>query len=248
MNNQEEMLKKMREIALMKPENIRIIEASVDSEIQLEFFETLQRVFNSKNLPTEPQKLYSELNDLNTTPEKKKNILIELVALGEVESYRMIEGYLKNPDPELRSWAYLAYQQARMLLESNLLNESKIYIASGLGGRDHRLRYIFAFCARNKSLNKNQQNIIEGEIKYFLTKNDGIVEQLSFKKAFSICTALVAIHVNIVEMMQDMITEINQYGNFLKENIFLTNEKRISEVDLENIFTEDAPNDNTNLE
>ena len=42
-------------------------------------------------------------------------------------------------------------------------------------------------------------------------------------------------------MMQDIIIEINQYGDFLKENVFLTNEKGISEEDLINIFDKDKP-------
>ncbi|HNQ67384.1 MAG TPA: hypothetical protein PKN32_03320 [Bacteroidales bacterium] len=239
MSDQEEMLNKMREIALLNPENIRIIEASVNSEIQLEFFETLQSVIKLKNTADEPQELFKALNNPSNSLIKKKEILVKLVSYGEVETYRIIESYLKNPEPELKSWAYMAYQQARMFLESNLLEESKIYIASGLGGKDHRLRYNFAFTSKNKSFDKTQKSIINGEIEYFLKKNDGIIEQLKYKKSFVICTALVPIHINLVEMIQDMILEINQYGNFLKENVFLTNEKQITEVDLEHIFNED---------
>ncbi|MDD3859808.1 MAG: hypothetical protein PHW83_06385 [Bacteroidales bacterium] len=242
MSDQEEMLNKMREIALLNPENIRIIEASVNSEIQLEFFETLQSVMKNQNLANDPKDLFKALNNQTNTLDKKKEILVKLVSYGEVESYRLIESYLKNPEDELKSWAYMAYQQARMFLESNLLEESKIYIASGLGGKAHRLRYNFAFTSKNKSYNKTQKSIINGEIEYFLKKNDGIIEQLQYKKSFVICTALVAIHVNLVEMIQDMIIEINQYGNFLKENVFLTNEKQINEVDLDQIFNDDKSN------
>lgn len=241
MNDQEKMLNKMREIALLNPENIRIIEASVDSEIQLEFFEKLQSVRNPSNKDIDTKVSLENLNNQSTSIIQKKEILVNLACIGDVETYRMIEEYLKNPDPAIKSWTYLAYQQARMFLESNLTDESKIYIASGLGGKDHRLRYIFAFASKNKSINKSQKNIINGEIEYSIKKNDGLVEELIYKKNFVICTALVAIHVNLVEMIQDIITEINQYGDFLKENVFLTNEKKISETDLINIFNKDKP-------
>ncbi len=237
MDEQESMLEKMRQIALNNPENIRIIETSVDAEIQIEFFETLQKAGEEKEFP-EPKVLLEGLHDKNLTISQKKEILARLTAYGEVETYRMIEEYLKNPEPELKTWAYLSYQQARMFLESNLLEESKIYIASGLGGKDHRLRYIFAFSSKESSFTDAQKNIIKGEVDYFLKKNDGYSEELLFDKNYVICTTVIALYVNLVELIQEIVTEINQYGGFLKENVFITNEKKIYSQDLDLIFNE----------
>lgn len=234
-DDQEHLLNKMREIALSNPDNIRIIETSVDAEIQIEFFELLQSVENEENLP-DPNLLFSQLNDSSIALSEKKLILARLTSYGEVESYRLLENYLKDPQPELKTWAYIAYQQARMFLESNLLEESKIYIASGLGGKDHRLRYIFAFSTKEGSFTDSQKNIIKGEIEYHLKKNEGLMEEISFVDNFVMCTIIIAIYINLVELLQDVVGEINQYGDFLKENVFITNEKRITSKDLDSIF------------
>lgn len=242
MDNQNKMLEKMREIALSNPENIQIIETNVDAEIQIDFFETLQKIGNEKEFP-EPQELWEQLHDNNIDILEKKNILARLTTFGEVETYRMIEDYLKAPQVELKTWAYLAYQQARMFLESNLMEESKIYIASGLGGKDHRLRYIFAFSSKLDSFTDAQKNIVTGEIEYFLKKNDGYTEDINFIGNYVICTAVIALYINLIDLIQEIVWETNQYGSFLRDNVFITNEKKVASEELDKIFkeSEDVP-------
>ncbi len=235
MDNQEKMMEKMREIALQNPDNIRIIETSVDSEIQIEFFETLQRIADNEE-EYDATALYNELVCKETAVERKKDILALLTSIGEVETYRLLEDYLKVADDEIKTWAFLACQQGRMFLESKLLEESKIYIASGLGGSEHRLRYVFAFSARKDELSASQKNMVKGEIDYFLKKNDSIIESFEFNEGYSICTALVPIYIDLVDLIQEIVGEINQFGDFLRENVFITNEKSIGASDLKNIF------------
>ncbi|MDD2636438.1 MAG: hypothetical protein PHW82_13180 [Bacteroidales bacterium] len=234
-NNQEDMLEKMRGIALQNPDKIQIIETSVDSEIQIEFFETLQRVsdieeeFNLKSL-------YSELVCEETAIERKQDILAMFATAGEVESFRLLEDYLKNAADDIKTWAFLACQQGRMLLESRLLEESKIYVASGLGGRGHKLRYVFAFVSLDKTYNEYQKNIIKGEIEYFSKKNEGEIEKIEFVEAYTLCTVLVPLYVNLIELIEKIVEEINQYGGFLNDKVYITNEKLVQIEDLEIIF------------
>lgn len=238
MDNQEKMLAKMREIALQNPDNIRIIETSVNSETQIEFFEALQDVDESIE-EIDYSLLYKDLNDENVSIDDKKNILTLLTTVGEVETFRMLEEYLKIVPEELKKWAFLACQQGRMFLESRLLEESKIYIASGLGGKDFRLRYFFALSGKDESLNESQQNIIKGELEYFLKKRDAIIEEIKFEKSFVTSIALIPIYEDLVELIQDIVHEINQYGGFLKDNVFITNEKLVGYEALEDIFEEE---------
>lgn len=234
-DDQEKMLEKMREIARQNPDDITIIETSVDSQIQIDFFESLQRIDENED-DVNIQALYNELICKETALDRKKEILAQLTSLGEVESYRLLEEYLKTAEDDIKTWAFLACQQGRMFLESKLLEESKIYIASGLGGKDHRLRYVFAFAAREGVYSDSQENIIRGEIEYYLKKNDGIIENIEFGEGYAICTSLVPIYVNLVELIQEIVSEINQFGNFIKENVFITNEKPVKIKELKDIF------------
>ena len=235
MDNQEKMLAKMREIAQQNPENIRIIETSVDSDIQIEFFEAIQYANDNYDI-VDFEKLYADLISDTISIEQKKEILLSLTVAGEVESFRLLESYLKIAIEDLKTWAFLACQQGRMFLESKLLEESKIYIASGLGGKEHRLRYLFAVSTRNEDISPAQQKIVEGEIDYYLKKDDAITEKIEFDGKFIICIALIPIYVDIVELVQSIVEEVNQYGNFIKENIFITNEKAKTPEELKEIF------------
>src|SRR5690554_1715961 len=133
MDNRETILNKMREIAQNSPEKIHIIETNVEAEMQIEFFETLQILNKQKDSP-ELEEIWDKLNKETSSFQEKKESLALLASFGEVDSFRLIEKYLENTEKELQSWTFLAYQQARMFLEANLLDEEKIYIASGLGG------------------------------------------------------------------------------------------------------------------
>ena len=57
-----------------------------------------------------------------------------MAAIDDVGAYRSIEKYSKNADDELKHWSLLALQESRMLLQSKLLDQSQIFISTGLGG------------------------------------------------------------------------------------------------------------------
>ncbi len=236
---QERMMQKMRELAKAHPEKICIIETSVDSEIQIEFFETLQKLEKKLIESPDVKLLKSELYNTETDSSRQKEILALLAGLGEVESYRIIEEFLKITENNLKSWAFLAYQQAKLFLESKLLEESKIYIASGLGGSEHRLRYSFAINSKFEEFDKYQKDTITGEIKYFFKKEDSILEDLFFDEKFAVATALIPVYSDLVDLLQVIIDEINQYGEFLEPNVFITNEKKINVIELKNSLNEE---------
>ncbi len=236
MNNQDILIKRMREIARTNPESIRVIETKIAPEVQIEFFESLSKCIDNKEY-YEPNLLYNELNNNNTLFDRKKEILSTLTISGDVAIYRMIEKYLKETtDESLKAWSYLAYKQAEIFLEAKLTNESNIYIASGLGGLNHRLRYSFVLAATESKCSNSQKNIISGELEYFIKKNDGIIENIEFEFNYTICTCLVPIYIDIVDLIKIIIFEINIYGNFLQESVFITNEKLIEKKDLNIIF------------
>lgn len=233
---QEKMMQQMREIAKNNPDKIAIVEINVDAKIQIEFFETLQKIENKKSVDKNIEDLNLELLSTTTSIERKKEILTLLVTFGEVDSYRLIEKYLEHPDNEIKTWTYIAYQQAKMFLESKLLEESKIYIASGLGGKAHRLRYSFALSTNQDSFNKYQKDIIKGELSYFFKKEDCILEDIYYEQQYAIATALIPIHIDLIDLLQSILKEINEYGNFVNPNVFITNEKKIELDDIKDAF------------
>lgn len=235
MDKHEKMLNKMREIALTNPEKIRIVETNVNAEVQLEFYELMQRI-GENEISSDVNSLITKLADA-TGFENKKRILVTLACIGTVEAFRFLENYLSYCDDEIRKWALLAYQQCQMFLESSLLDESKIYIASGLGGKEHRLRYIFVLAGTSKSdFTDFHKKVLENETEYYLNKHDSIKEELKYSANYAICTALVPLSEDIVSLVQKIIDEVNQYGNFISNSIFVTNEKIVDKEYLDKIF------------
>jgi len=235
MNKHEQMLNKMREIALTNPEKIRIVETNVNAEVQLEFYELMQRI-GENEISSDVESLISKLANANDI-EKQKRILVTLACIGTVEAFRFLENYLSYCNDDIKKWVLLAYQQCQMFLESSLLDESKIYVASGLGGKEHRLRYIFVLAGTAKSeFSDFHKKVLENETEYYLSKHDSIREELKYSANYAICTALVPLSEDIVSLIQKIIDEVNQYGGFISNSIFVTNEKKVSKEELDKIF------------
>ncbi len=81
----------------------------------------------------------------------KKEILARLATIEKVECYRVIEAFLEIAEEDLHDWALLALNESRMLLESKILDENQVFISTGLGGKEEKLRYFVALMSRTKS-------------------------------------------------------------------------------------------------
>lgn len=238
MDSQERVLHKMREIALTHPEKIRIVETNVDADVQLEFYGLMQKAGEDTSAPN-LQNLFDKLessDDFDT----KKLLLVDIAATGELEAFRFLEKYLVDCDESIRKWALLACQQCQMFLESSLMDESKIYVASGLGGKEHRLRYIFVLAGvKKEDFTDFHKKIIANEVDYFLKKADSISENLQYDFNYAICTALIPLSEDVVALVQSIIDEVNQYGSFITPSIFITNEKPVNKEMLDKMFDSD---------
>ncbi|HEC41194.1 MAG TPA: hypothetical protein ENI20_00005, partial [Bacteroides sp.] len=139
---------KIQEIFGESPGTLSILEEKVDIDLQMEYFElskSVKRNINEKVVFEEKQEIYNPL----WTKKQKKKLLAQLASLESVQAYRFIEAYLKNCNEEIRNWAILALQESRMLLESKLLDENQVFISTGLGGRDSKLRYFVVLICKD---------------------------------------------------------------------------------------------------
>ena len=234
----EKILEQMRDLALKHPEKIQIVETNVDADVQLEFYSMMQEEGKSDAVD-DMQAIFARLSDC-TDLEERKHLLVSLACTGEIEAYRFLEKYLVTCDDDIKKWAVLACQQCQMFLESSLLDESKLYVASGLGGKDYRLRYIFVLFGKTKDeFTDFQKKVISNESKYYLEKSGSVSENLQYLCNYAICTALVPLYEDVVAIVQSIIDEVNQYGGFVKQSIFITNEKPVGKDVLDKMFDSD---------
>jgi hypothetical protein len=215
------------------PGNFNILEEQIDLEVQMKYFERskdLKEANSGVNYLAEGKKLF-----LTKTPsDKKKEILIGLAGTDDVKAYRILEKFLKEADSELRSWAVLAFQENRMLLQTSLLDEQQFFISTGLGGKDKKLRYYVVFINRNRNgmLSSTQQKLVKDELIFGLKPEDGEFESIDFSEGFSSSQVLLPVHADIRQVFSGVVEECNQYGDFLEEDMIITNVKVLSRSEI----------------
>jgi hypothetical protein len=228
MEEEENIYDKIQEIFGQFPDNLNILEESINIDLQMEYFEFSKRIKKdlvSQNIIKSKEQLFQK--DMAVSARKK--LLVQLASVEEVEAYRAIEKYLKNPDTELKEWAILAFQESRMLLQSKFLDENQVFISTGLGGKGSSLRYFVVLISSNDSqFSDLQQKIIRNEFEYTMKKHKGEIESLQFEEKFATMLTILPIKASIRDIFKEAISESNQYGNFLKANFIVTNVKKLN--------------------
>jgi len=225
---QENIYRQIQEAINNLPDNFSILEEQIDVELQIEYFNFVKDIkneFTPEYILAHQQDLFDE----NIPVEEKKNLLVLLASVNKVEAYRTIEKYAKSPDPALKGWSVLALQESRMLLQSTLLDEQQVFISTGLGGQGQNLRYFAILRSRNYDIEftKTQKRLIKSELSFSIKKYNGTAEEIKFEDGFVKVLFLIPLKSDIQAMFRSFIDECNQYGNFLDEDVIITNVKKL---------------------
>lgn len=215
------------------PENYSILEERIDIEIQMKYFEFTKEL-RAKNRAEEYFQEREKLFQDEVSVEEKKEILTAIAVYDDVKAYRTLEKYVDEADGELKQWAVLALQESRMLMQSSLLDEQQVFISTGLGGKGKKLRYYVVFLSQSmdEMLSNTQQKLLKDELIFELKKHEGEFESMDFMEGFSCSLVMVPLSVDIKVVFQNIIDECNQYGNFLQEDLVITNVKIMSRSEI----------------
>jgi len=232
--------KRIQEAISTLPENFSILEEQIDIELQMEYFNygrDIKAHFTDEMILQH----MTDLFDQNIPLEEKKNLLVLLASQEKVEVFRTIEKYTKTPDPELREWSILALQESRMVIQSSLMDEQQVYISTGLGGKDQKLRYFVVFIGNENVVEYSavQQKVIQNELEYAIQKNKGILEEISFDENLAVSVLLLPVKSDIQGVFSNVINECNQYGDFVRQDIIITNVKRLSVHEIKRFINRD---------
>lgn len=231
------------------PDNFSVLEERIEIEVQLKYFE-YAKVIKEKDIAGECFENRDLLFDDETDFERKKEILSAIATLDDVKAYRSIERFVNESEGEIKQWGVLALQESRMLIQSSLLDEQQVFISTGLGGKGKKLRYYVVFINHKKEelLNSTQQKLLHDELVYELNKNEGEFESMDFMEGFSTCLVMLPLHAEIKSVFQNVVDECNQYGNFLNEDMIVTNVKVMSRSEIIQLLHQNRNNDLDELE
>lgn len=246
MEENENILDKITELFGVVPGTMNILEEQIDIDIQMNYFDSSRKLKKKKipeNIIEESEKLFHETTSL----EEKKQILLCLASLDEVEAYRTIEKFQKTDDDLLKDWSTLALKESRMLIESKLLNENQVFISTGLGGKGDKLRYFVIFLGNNTSeFSDLHKKIIKNEFDFVLAKYNSEVEAYDFHESIATVLAVVPMSSPVKTVFEEGLIECNNYGNFLNSDFIITNVKKLSFDEIKEFVNQQKDNNNIN--
>ncbi len=241
MSNDENIYRSIQDF-LGRISDVNILEEQIDIDLQLEYFEysrTVKKDIPFKSILSEKKRLFDD----NYPAEDKKALLVKLASTQEVEGYRAIEKYLKNPDSGLRDWAVLASQECRMLLQSKLLGDNQVFISTGLGGRGLKLRYFLVLVNNiEDSFTGLQRKVIRSEFDFVFSKHEAEIEDIVFSGRYCKILAVIPLEVPVREMLRNTINEINQLGDFIDPNFIITNVRKLTDKEITEFIEKDKKN------
>lgn len=232
MEDNDNILDRIREILGGSAGNFSILEHQVDVKVQMDYFE-----FSKNHSPEhdfdkivdKEESLYSN----ETNIEDKKSLLVSFASIEKPEAYRILERYSSSAPAELKDWALMALQESRMLLETRLLDEQQVFISTGLGGKSGKLRYfVVVFSINNQEFTATQQRLIKSEFEFNLKRYHSDIEELIFFSGYFTIISLVPLSVHVKKPFETAIEECNSLGEFIQKGFLITNVKVLNEKEI----------------
>ncbi|MDR1880593.1 MAG: hypothetical protein LBQ78_06630 [Tannerellaceae bacterium] len=248
MNDNSDVFERFRESFDKINGRFHILEQRVPMELQMEYFKCSERIRKGKMKMTDDKyEFYTRtLSDEKTTVEHKKMALSALASSNEIRAYRVLENYVRHADPDVTDWASMALMESRISLESELLEEKQVYISTGLGGKGERLRfYTLILATEYRPFQDYERQVIEREFAFYLSKAGCEIERLSIEDVYVELIFLAPISTDLKAMVENVILECNQYGNFLSGIYTITNVKEPSADEIAKIINEKYGNHKT---
>ncbi len=121
-----------------------------------------------------------------------------------------------------------------MLLQSTLLDDPGVFISTGLGGQGLLLRYFCVFFTAFPATYPffSAKYAEKNEAETAINNAQGCIESTEFKGNYAVMLLLLPLKTELQPLFAGIIDECNQYGNFLHENMIITNVKKLTDEEI----------------
>ncbi len=238
MAEQDDLLSNLRKtLSEQRIESFHVLEELVPIEEQMEYFRYFERL-RRENKPFVRDEEIAILYSPEASIEEKKVSMLRLATMPDVGAFRAIETYHSSPlESELKNWSAMALISGKIVLNSDLSGEQQIYISSGLGGHDNRLRFFALFATSGRQpMTDLQKEIVEREFRFQFRKAGVEIERFDLRDNYFTLLILFPIDTEVRRSIRAAVDEINQYGNFLDEKYLFTNVKILDDAEIERLM------------
>lgn len=225
-----------------KDKKYNVFEEGVDQEV-MDQFHKFKDILTDDDLRTDnPEDDIRELFEEGLPFDYQKLLLVRLSQIEYIKAYRALQAFAEKSQGDVKKWAVIACQQSRAIIEGALIDEDKVFIISGLGGKADKLRYFAVMTTPDSEIiTGNQADIIRKELQYSADTGGGIIEDIKVKNDFVTATCLLPIDKSVGNFFKNTVDNINELGNFLSEIVFVTNTKKFSDEEIK-AYIKEGPN------
>ncbi|MCT4599617.1 MAG: hypothetical protein N4A32_01800 [Marinifilaceae bacterium] len=230
----EEIQKVLSHLVSKDSESVEILQEPIDIIANQEFVkyqkEHKEDLLNSTD---NVLKLEDKLYQNETSNSKKKEIIAALSLEGSTKAYRIVEKFLLKQDGELKQWSQIAKQQLKIKVERSLMYKKKVYVSSGLGGKNNLIRLFGVAYLKYEKIENNQYKEFQKQIEKRFQKLNGILEKIDIQEKYFTFKILVPVNTNIDNLLQSMKENFEEYNNLIRDDILITNVKKLSKNEIE---------------
>ncbi len=225
---------KIRNLMDFEKSDFFVMEERIDVTLQMNYFKMVRKFKGILSTDELCQQAIEILSDENAEANEKQMVIAGLAASGDVEAFRIVEKYREVADESMKEWMTLAYYDLKLKIESKLKDTPQIFVSTGLGGRDGKLRYFFVLFPTEELVlfSESHQKFIESEVTYLLEKNEGIAENFEKNVRYISFEMLYPFHDNLEELIEKLLEACNQLGPIILDKFIVTNMKRMNEMEI----------------
>jgi hypothetical protein len=231
-------IKKNRMATQLDGQNIKIMDLQVDIAVQMEYMRMLKTIGKPPVSDDAIAKTQQKILAADTSMSIKKKMLQKLSAVEKVEVMRFLEQYAANAPEGMRSFAQLAAFHSKLQIESSLLGEPQVVVASGMGGIENSLRFFVALLPISaKPLNDTQKHILTSEFTYVFEDFNAVIENdIDFLGKYPKFTMLAPLQTHPGKIVAESIKSCNELGSFLRDGAIISNVKALNDNEIERIW------------
>lgn len=231
-------LEELRRLSENNKQAIHIIDAGPSMATHFAFMKTMGEC-HKENLPLDLDDISVDtLRDSELDDDARRKMLCRLSQSTDPKAYNLLKEYSADAPEHLRDWASLATRLCGMSLEASILDVNNVYVTTGLGGKGRSLRYSMVLKANNQeSFSEQQQTSIKNAFEYRLGKiKEAELEKVTFRGPLASLLVLLPLEHDMAELAKEVVTDCNIYGDFIDDNLFITN---LKEIDLDALDSPD---------